>query len=67
MRGEGQPKEEVLSYMMLFCALILVKDSRATMEQAVMILPLAGGANYLVGGLLDPASFLRKVPSPISE
>lgn len=40
-------KEEGLCYVMLFCALILVKNSKATVDQAVMVVPLFGNAQFL--------------------
>lgn len=44
-------KEERVSYMMLFCALLLVKNSKATLEQSLNIVPLAGRAKFLAGEL----------------
>jgi hypothetical protein len=44
-------KQEKLSYMMLFCALMLVRNSRATVEQSVSVVPLHGKAKRLAGEL----------------
>ncbi len=44
-------KEDKVSYLMLFCALMLVKNSKATLEQSVNIVPLAGKAKVLAGEL----------------
>ena len=46
-------KEEKVSYMMLFCALMLVKNSRATLEESVAIVPLVGRAKQLAGELVN--------------
>ena len=45
-------KEETISFVMLFCALILVKKDKATMEESVTLVPLFGGAKLLAGELL---------------
>ena len=46
-------KEEKVSYMMLFCALMLVKNSRATLEESMAIVPLVGQARHLAGELVN--------------
>ena len=38
---------------MLFCALLLVKNSRATLEQSLQVVPLAGRAKSLAGELAN--------------
>ena len=43
--------DEQVSYIMLFCALMLVKNSKATLEQSLAIVPLAGQAKSLTGEL----------------
>lgn len=43
--------ENRVSYVMLFCALLLVKDGKATMEQSMTVVPLFGGAKNLAGAL----------------
>lgn len=40
-------REETITYVMLFCALILVRNSRATLEQSVSVVPLFGAAQIL--------------------
>ena len=45
-------KQEQVSYIMLFCALMLVKNSRATLEQSVKVVPLVGKARYLAGEMI---------------
>ena len=47
---------EQISYLMLFCALLLVKNSRATLEQSLAIIPLAGKAKSLTGELFPARS-----------
>ena len=42
-----------LSYLMLFCTLILVKNARATMEESLAMAPLDGKAKYLAGELVS--------------
>jgi hypothetical protein len=44
-------KEERQSYVMLFCALLLVRNSKATMEQSMNLVPLTGSAKHLAGEL----------------
>ncbi len=41
-------KEEVVSSLRLFCALMLVRNSQATLEQAVELAPLVGETKALV-------------------
>jgi hypothetical protein len=43
--------EERQSYMMLFCALLLVRNSKATLEESVKLVPLVGSAKNLAGEL----------------
>ena len=50
---ENQIKKEKTSYMTLFCALMMVKQSKATLEQAIGVVPLTGNAKFLAGELLD--------------
>jgi hypothetical protein len=44
-------REERESYMMLFCALMLVRSSKATLEESLKIVPLTGSAKHLAGEL----------------
>ena len=44
-------KEESISFVMLFCALILVKKDKASLEDSITIVPLFGGAKLLAGEL----------------
>ena len=44
-------KEETISFVMLFCALILVKKDKASLEDSITIVPLFGGAKLLAGEL----------------
>lgn len=48
--------ENTISYLMLFCALILVKNSRATLEQSLSAVPLFGPARMLSGKLVREAT-----------
>jgi len=50
-------REDRVSYVMLFCALMMVKKSKATLEESVTIVPLAGRARHLAGELLNRTSF----------
>jgi hypothetical protein len=47
--------EERQSYMMLFCALMLVRNAKATLEQSLKLVPLEGSAKHLAGQLTDQA------------
>ncbi len=44
------------SYMMLFCALLLVKNSKATLAESVKLVPLTGSAKSLAGELVSRAA-----------
>jgi hypothetical protein len=44
-------KEDLQSYLMLFCALMLVKNAKATLEQSMNVVPLTGSAKHLAGKL----------------
>ena len=48
--------EDRVSYVMLFCALLLVKNSRASLEQSLALVPLSGGAKHLVGEIMHHTS-----------
>ncbi len=48
-------QEERKSYVMLFCALLLVKNSKATLEQSMHLVPLTGSAKLLAGELASHA------------
>jgi hypothetical protein len=48
-----QNEEYVSSYMMLFCALMLVNSSKATVDQAVKLVPLAGNAKLLAQQMVE--------------
>jgi hypothetical protein len=48
-----QSEEYSFSYMMLFCALMLVNNSNATVEQAVGLVPLAGNAKLLAQQMVE--------------
>jgi hypothetical protein len=43
--------DERQSYMMLFCALMLVRNSKATVEESLKVVPLVGSAKSLAGEL----------------
>lgn len=38
---------DAISYVMLFCALLLVKNSNATLDQVVTVVPLVGKVRVL--------------------
>ena len=46
-------ERETFSYLMMFCALLLIKKDRVTFEEAVQLAPLAGRARLLAGELLQ--------------
>jgi len=48
--------DERVSFLLLFCALILVKRDKATMEESLTIVPLFGGAKVLAEELSSPDS-----------
>jgi hypothetical protein len=49
----GAPgSHERMGYLMLFCALLLAHGSKATLEQSLLVVPLAGGAKSLADGLV---------------
>ena len=50
---EAQAKEETTSYVTLFCALMMVEHSTATLEQAFRIVPLTGKAKRLAEALAN--------------
>ncbi|MBI4464136.1 MAG: hypothetical protein HY647_05475 [Acidobacteria bacterium] len=52
-------QKEKFSYAMLFCGLILVRNSKATMEQLLEALPLFGNAEFLVREIAHGKSFLN--------
>lgn len=43
--------DDRVNFVMVFCALLLVRDSKATLEQSLMVVPLAGKARSLAGFL----------------
>ena len=45
-----------LNYLVIFCALMLVNNSKATLEQSLRLVPLAGRANCLAKELLREVS-----------
>jgi hypothetical protein len=52
-------REDRVSYVMLFCALLLVRNSKATLEESLRLVPLEGNAKDLAGELsagLRPAT-----------
>ncbi len=46
--------EEKLSYMMMFCSMLLVRNFKATFQESIGILPLEGSAKHLAGELANP-------------
>lgn len=49
------PRNEKVSYVMLFCALLLVRNSKATLEQSVTAVPLFVNAERLARELVKEA------------
>jgi hypothetical protein len=52
-------KEDRQSYMMLFCALLLVRSSKATLEESMKLVPLVGSAKHLAGELASHTGTLN--------
>ena len=50
------------SFLMLFCALMLVRKSRMKLQDLVLIYPFTGEAEFLAQGLsgLEPAESLTR-------
>ena len=48
-------KDDRNSYVMLFCALLLVRNAKATLEESIRIVPLKGSARHLAGELAGHA------------
>ena len=46
-------EEEKVSYLMLFCALLLVKTTGVTLEESLAAVPLVGKAKHLADGLMQ--------------
>jgi len=59
---EAQTKEEKTSHMTLFCALMMVKNAKATLEQAIRVVPLTGNAKVLAEQLAFDCNFSSEVP-----
>jgi hypothetical protein len=49
-------KTERISFLILFCALILVKNDAATMDESMAMVPFFGRARLLAGELSSPVS-----------
>ena len=49
-------KNERVSCLILFCALILVKNGAAAMDESIAVVPLFRGAKLLAGELCAPGS-----------
>ena len=46
-------QRESISYMMLFCALVVARKNGGKLEDAMMAAPLSGNARLLAGELLQ--------------
>ena len=53
--GGVMKREDRVSYVMLFCALLLVRNSKATLEESMRIVPLVGSARDLASELATRA------------
>ena len=42
---------EKVSYLMLFCTLMLVKNAKATLQESLALVPLGGKVKYLASQL----------------
>ena len=47
MRAVHNKEMDRINYMMLFCALLWVKNSKATLDQAMAVVPLDNRARFL--------------------
>ena len=45
--------DDRLSYLMLFCALMMVRNSQATVKKSLEVVPLSGPAKRLAGELVN--------------
>jgi len=45
--------DDRLSYVMLFCALMMVRNSQATVAQSLEVVPLNGSAKRLAGEIAN--------------
>jgi hypothetical protein len=48
--------DDRVSYVMLFCALLLVKNAKATLAESMQVVPLEGSAKELAGELVGKAA-----------
>ena len=48
--------DDRVSYVMLFCALLLVRNAQATVKQSLEVVPLNGGAKRLAGEIVHQTS-----------
>lgn len=46
-------RDERVSYVMLFCAFLLVRNSKATLAESMNLVPLRGSARHLAGELAN--------------
>ena len=46
-------REDQVSYVMLFCALLLVRNSRATLNQCLTVLPLSTRVGCLSRAIVE--------------
>ena len=53
-------QEEHLSHIMIFCALLLVRNAKATLEESLGVVPLFGRTKHLAGEMF------RHIPAPES-
>ena len=44
-------ESEPISYLMLFCALLVAKRNRTVLDEVMMLAPLSGNARLLAGEL----------------
>ena len=58
--------EEKLAYLMLFCALMLVKNARVSMGELVAAIPFPGRAGYLAGKLASAGAYRVTEGAPSS-
>ena len=52
-------QHERASHLMMFCALLMVKNSSATMQQSMQLVPVFGNNRHLARKLVRPSASLE--------
>ena len=51
-RKKAPMSGEKVSYLMMFCALLLVRNAKASLEESLAVVPLGGNVKYLASHLV---------------